>query len=145
MLENLLSSTLLFAERSALGRLPASPAGSSLPLLIGLGLTALVVMALIVGFIQYRQRRNNRGALNSPTELWAELCRLHQLDKSDSAALRELAEVRTIVPAASVFVRADLWQLENDSAEIRPLRAQLQRLQSVLFAAPQQQPRSVRL
>ena len=145
MLENLLSSTLLLAERSSLGRLPASPAGSSLPLLIGLGLTALVVMALIVFFIQYRQRRNNREALNSPTELWVELCRLHQLDKSDSAALRELAEVRAIVPAASVFVRADLWQLESDSAEIRPLRTQLQRLQSVLFAAPQQQPRSVRL
>lgn len=131
---NMLSSGLLFGERTTLGRLPVASAGSSVPMLLGLALGALAVMALIVAFVQYRQRRNASATLNSPTELWAELCRVHQLDKTDSVALRELAEARAIVPAAGIFVRADLWKLDLDTAEIRHLRPQLQRLQSLLFA-----------
>lgn len=135
MLETLFTSGLLLGERSTLGRLPAPPVNSTLPMLLGLGLAAVVVMALVVAFVQYRQRRG-AAALNSPSELWAELCRVHQLDKIQSGALRELAEARAMEPVASVFVRADLWQLEEDSAELKHLRPQLQRLQEQLFAAP---------
>lgn len=145
MLMNLLSSGLLLAERSALSRLPAASVASSLPMLIGLGLGAFVVMALIVAAIQYRQRRNAKGELNSPTELWAELCRVHHLEKNDSAALRELSEARGMEPAACVFVRADLWQLDRDTPELRHLRPQLQRLQSILFASSELEHKIVHL
>lgn len=150
MLENLfsvnfLSGGLLLAQRNTLGRLPAPSATSTVPLLIGVGLVVLVVMALVVAFVQYRQRRNARGTLHSSSELWTELCRLHQLDKSESIALRELAEVRSMEPAASVFVRADLWQLEQDSPQIRHLRPQLQRLQGILFAGTEPQAKVVRI
>ncbi len=145
MLMYLLSSGLLLADRSASSRLPATPLASSVPMLIGLGLGALVVMALIVAVIQYRQRCNPKGALNSPAELWAELCRVHQLDKADSAALRELSEARAMEPAASVFVRAELWELDRDTAEIRHLRPQLQRLQGILFAGSTLQHKIVHL
>jgi hypothetical protein len=145
MLENLFTASLLFGQRNALGRLPAPPASSSLPMLIGFGLLSLVVMAMVVAFNQYRQRRKSASALNSPSELWAELCRVHHLDKTDSAALRELAEARALEPAASVFVRADLWQLENDSANIRHLRPQLQKLQAVIFGGPEKAPVVVKI
>ncbi len=145
MLENLFTAGLLLGQRNALSRLPAPPANSSLPMLIGFGLVSLIVLALVVAFAQHRQRRQGRSTLNSPSELWAELCRVHHLDKTDSMALRELAEARALAPAASVFVRADLWQLERDTPEIRHLRPQLQRLQGLLFAGAEPQPKVVRI
>ena len=145
MLMNLLNNGLLLAERAAVARLPAAAVASPLPMLLGLGLGALVMMALIVAVIQYRQRRSAKSALNSPTELWAELCRVHQLDKNDGAALRELSEARGMQPVASVFVRADLWQLERDTPELRHLRPQLQRLQGILFAGVELQHKIVHL
>jgi hypothetical protein len=114
-------------------------------MLLGFGLVSLVAMALVVAFLQYRQRRKNASALHSPSELWAELCRVHRLDKNDSQALRELVEARGLEPAASVFVRADLWQLEQDTAELRHLRPQLQRLQAVLFAGSAPAPKVIPL
>lgn len=145
MLKQLLSGGLLFAQRNTMGRLPNPTAGSTLPMLLGFGLASLAVMGLVVAVIQYRQRRQAARTLNSPTELWAELCRVHRLDKTDSLALRELAEARELEPAATVFVRADLWQLERDSAEIRHLRPQLQRLQEVLFAGMEARPTIVKI
>lgn len=145
MLENLFTAGLIYGQRNALGRLPAPPASSSLPMLLGFGLVSLVVMAMVVSFIQYRQRRKGASVLNSPSELWAELCRVHHLDKADSATLRELAAARALEPAASVFVRADLWQLEQDTAAIRHLRPQLQRLQGILFAGSEPPSHVVRL
>jgi len=145
MLENLFTAGMLLGQRNALGRLPAPPASSALPMLLGFALLALVAVALVVAFIQYRQRHHGVSVLNSPSELWAELCRVHHLDKTDSLALRELAETRALEPAASVFVRADLWQLEQDTAEIRHLRPQLQRLQGILFAGSEPLPKVVRL
>lgn len=145
MLEQLLSAGLIFGQRSAIARLPAPSSISSLPMLLGFGLVSLVVMALAVALIQYRQRRKLANALNSPNELWAELCRVHRLEKADAQALRELAEVRQLEPAASLFVRADLWQLESDSPELRHLRPQLQRLQGILFAGSEPAPKVVRL
>jgi hypothetical protein len=133
MLENLLATSLLFGQRNTLERYPTT-ADTALPMLFALALIAMVAMALVVALIQYRQRRLSANVLNSPSELWAELCRVHQLDKADSTALRELAEARALQPAASVFVREDLWQLERNTPEINHLRPQLQRLQSVLFA-----------
>jgi hypothetical protein len=134
MLDNPLSVGLLLAQRHALGRLPVPSALSSLPMLLGFGLLALAAMAVLVAMLQYRQRRNNARALHDPNELWAELCRVHRLDKIESQALRELAEARGMEPTASVFVRADLWQLDQDAAKIQHLRPQLQRLNGILFA-----------
>ena len=145
MLEILLNASLLFAQRTSGRQLRLAPADSSVSLLIGLGLLALVVMGLVVAIIQYRQRRQASGVHHSPSELWAELCRVHRLEKPDVLALRELAEVRQLEPAASLFVRADLWQLEQDTVEIRHLQPQLQRLQGVLFAGSEPQPKLVRI
>lgn len=145
MLENLFTSGLLLGQRHALARLPAPPAYSALPMLLGFALIALVTMAAVVALVQYRQRRNSTSVLNSQSELWAELCRVHRLDKTDATALRELAEARKLEPAASLFVRADLWKLEHDTAEIRHLRPQLQRLQGILFAGSETPPKVVRL
>ncbi len=145
MLDNLLTAGLLLGQRHALGRLPAPSSLSSLPMLLGFGLLALIAMALVVALLQFRQRRNQARALHSPNELWAELCRVHRLDKTDAQALCELAKTRGIEPAASMFVRADLWQLEQDPAELRHLRPQLQRLQGILFAGAESSPKVVRL
>jgi hypothetical protein len=143
MLENLFTAGMLMAQDNISTRIPA-PASAALPLLLGMALIALVAMVLVVAIIQHRQRQSANG-LNSPSELWAELCRVHQLDKADAAALRELADVRAMEPAASIFVRADLWQLERDTAEIRHLRPQLQRLQGILFAGSETVAQVVRL
>lgn len=145
MLEAFLTSGLFFAQRNP-GRQALLPtAGSAVPLLLGLGLVSLVVLAFLVALIQYRQRRQAGGAHHSPSELWAELCRVHQLDKTDVLALRELVEVRAMEPAAIVFVRADLWQLEQDNGAIQHLQPQLQRLQGLLFAGSQPEVLVVRL
>lgn len=143
MLATLLNTSLLFAQRNPARQQPT--ADSSVWLWMVVGFVSLGVLALVSVLIQYRRRRQTGGAHHSPSELWAELCRVQRLDKADVLALRELAAVRQIEPAASLFVRADLWQLEQDTADIRHLQPQLERLQRVLFAGSEPPPKVVRI
>jgi hypothetical protein len=72
-----------------------------------------VVLSLGFGFYYYFIGRHKGRIVNDPKQLFHDLCRVHQLSKFETLALKELTTHQQLEMPALIFVQPALWQLEK--------------------------------
>ena len=100
-------------------------------LLILSSVTVLVVIAMVWRKSSRRRRRD--FDYNSPPRLFSELCRAHQLTRSNRRLLKQLAAARNLKSAATLFVEPEYFDLTILPPALKPSAQELRQLRHRLF------------
>jgi hypothetical protein len=71
----------------------------------------VAVGILLLLFERFFRNRRNRASYTSPKELFRELCRVHQFDRSSRRLLKRLAAERGLASPAFLFVEPECFNL----------------------------------
>lgn len=106
--------------------------------MVFLGL-AVIIAAIGVGVHFYNRLRNGRE-LDNTRAMFRDLCRAHDLNKTQIKLLQRLATILAPTCPSALFVDSALWKLPEDARGSKALTnkewEKVQVLQRVLFSPP---------
>lgn len=95
-----------------------------------------VILVVCVGLVVFERlaRRSDRApTLDSPAELFRELCRLHRVDRAGRRLLKRLAVHWGLASPALLFVEPEYFQPAKLPEEWQPESRKIDRLRRKLF------------
>jgi hypothetical protein len=114
------------------GRFDGQHASSGNYDLVILAIAAIALIAAIAWqFVPHRRQREFR--LNSSVRLFGELCRAHQLDRSQCRLLKQLAAARGITNQALLFVEPEQFDIATLSPRLKAAADEVRQLRHQLF------------
>lgn len=94
---------------------------------------ALVLLAVILAVVMHRMKQREGTPFRNPRRLWADLCRLHQLDMSQRRLLKKLAQTQKLDNRAVVFVQPGYFRRDKLDPTLAANAAQVDALRKKLF------------
>ena len=98
------------------------------------------VLAAVVGVLflvdRWIRRRSRLRMYESPTELFRQLCRAHELDRAACYQLKQLATHWQLTHPAMLFVDPDYFRAEKLPADWYERVPQIEQIYRKLFEAP---------
>jgi hypothetical protein len=92
-----------------------------------------VVISLLYLVDRWIRRRNRIKMYESPTELFRQLCRVHELGRSESQQLKQIAAYWKLVHPGALFVEPDYFRPDKLPADWYERVPQIELLHRKLF------------
>lgn len=107
-----------------------------------LGLIALTILLGVIAYILIRNRLIKQ--LDNTRSMFRDLCRAHDLNKTQVKLLQRLAGTLPLTSPSALFVDSSLWRIPDDGKGARGLTTRewekLQIVRRVLFMPPAVKP-----
>jgi hypothetical protein len=108
----------------------------SLSFIVGLLVIAGIVLVVSWGLLHWRASRKRLGYDNLH-QLFVQLCRLHQIDRSGRRLLTQLARLKGVHHPAQLFLLPDRFDEASLPREWEPAAVRVRELRARIFGDPQ--------
>jgi len=117
----------------AMGSRFRTSANSDWTTTIGWLVAFAIVAGVIVAIVVSRLRQREGVPFHNPRRLFNDLCRLHDLDRTQRHLLRQLASMHSVKNPAELFIEPAYFQNIANDSKLAAQRDQFEQLRQRLF------------